>query len=286
MEKEKKLLKAIGDIDEKFIEEAKPEKVVRIAAKRSWKPLGIMAAAAVIILGLGVFMKMNVNDKTAAMMAPAGAEEAAAPNISANGSDEAAQEKSYDTLSGNSEQNTGNEQIPVEAAEGEAHEPANIRAFSAEEDAPGAEEKSAVADNGVQSRMMIANPWKDSDSLSEAKADAGFDMTIPENVNSFIPKIYRSIKNEMLEIIYCDADDQEVFRIRKAPGTEDISGDYNVYENEKDISAGDKTIHIKENGTDVFVASWEKDNFSFAVVIAENNHFTETDITKLVEEIS
>ncbi|ETP72907.1 hypothetical protein UYO_1147 [Lachnospiraceae bacterium JC7] len=271
MEKEKKLLKAIGDIDEKFIEEARPEKVVRIAPKRSRKPLGVMAAAAVIILGLGIFMTMNMNEKNAAMMAPAIA-------------DGATEEKSAEGLGSTQEKSTDD---PGEAEIRIKSDASSVK--SSDNDASvteGAEERSALEDNGVQSRAMIANPWKDSYSLAEAVSDAGFDMTVPETVKTFEPTLYRSIKDDMLEIIYCDSDSLEGFRIRKSHGEEDISGDYNVYTTEKDITAGDTTIHIRENDPDVFVATWTRDDFSFAIVVEESQHFTEEDIAKLAEQIS
>ena len=291
MEKEKKLLNAIGDIDEKYIEEAKPEKVVRITSKRSWKPLGVMAAAAVIILGLGIFMKMNVNDQSAAMMAPAKGPDAASPEKSEEpsadtdsqeifvGMAEAAQEKS-DGVPGDVKHQIDGDNAPALKSQANSQEPLEGPAVSEED-------KAVPDDNGLQSRTMIANPWKDSDTLSEAEADAGFTMVIPEAVNEFAPAVYRSIKDDMLEVIYCDKDSLEAFRIRKAPQSEaDISGDYSSYEFEKDITVSDITAHIKGNGTDVFTVTWSKDEFNYAVVIDENQHFAETDIEKLISEIN
>lgn len=279
MEKEKKLLNAIGDIDEKYIEEARPEKVVRISSKRSWKPLGIMAAAAVIILGLGIYMKMNVSEQAATMMAPVEAE--VADQKKSAGPVEAAQEKSAEKPEAENFRIQAGEDTDLKSLE-------NIPAPAISGDAEGAtEDKSAASENGVPSRAMIANPWIDSDSLAEAVLDAGFDMTAPEAVNSFMPKYYRSIKDDMLEIIYCDSEDKEAFRIRKArKSDEDISGDYNAYETEKDITASDITAHLKANGTDVFVATWSKDDFDYSVVVDENHHLTEEDMTRLITEIN
>lgn len=275
MDKEKKLLKAIGDIDEKFIDEARPEKVVRIAPKRSLKPLGVMAAAAVIILGLGIFMRMNV-PKEAALMAPAPETSAASSHEDMDGSsqknsDTGLTEAKMPALSDASSQDSaGGNTSQIEAAP--------------MEEAAEAEEKSA-ADNSVQPRVMMENPWKDSDSLADAIKDAGFDITIPEAVKNYNPAVYRSIKGDMLEIIYCDSDSQEGLRVRKAHGTDDISGDYNVYTTEKDMTVGDVKVHIKENDDVVFVATWTRGDFSFAIVMEENQHFTEEEITGLVEEI-
>lgn len=248
MEKEKKILNAIGDIDEKYIEEARPEKVVRLTPKRSRKPLGVIAAAAVIIFGLGVYMKMNIHEQSATIMAPAISDGAASQENSAELSEDS--------------------DIPIEGTAGKT------------ENDTVSEEKS------IQSRTMIANPWKDSDSLSEAETDAGFKIVIPETLDEYTPSSYRSIKGDMLEIIYSDEESQEAFRIRKAPQSdEDISGDYNRYEFEKDLTVSDISVHIKRNDTDVFIATWAKDDFAYAVVVDENHHLTEDDISKLISEI-
>lgn len=269
MDKEKKLLKAIGDIDEKFIDEARPEKVVRIVPKRSLKPLGVMAAAAVIILGLGIFMRMNV-PKEAALMAPA-------PETSAA--------NSHEDMDGSSQKNsdTGLTEAKMPALS-DASSQDSADGNTSQIEAAEAEEKSA-ADNSVQPRVMMENPWKDSDSLADAIKDAGFEIKIPDAIKNYNPAVYRSIKGDMLEIIYCDSDSQEGLRVRKAHGTDDISGDYNVYTTEKDMTVGDVKVHIKENDDVVFVATWTRGDFSFAIVIEENQHFTEAEITGLVEEI-
>ncbi len=276
MDKEKELLKAIGDIDDKFIEEARPEKVVRLAPKRNMKPLGVMAAAAVIVLGLGLYMTMNLKEQDAAVMAPAPIEEAA-------------EAKSEQSTAQDNKLKTAEEPLlknEIEAAEDAAPEAVDNQLFTMKKDAAVGAAEPKADDSGKESRMMIANPWKDSDSLDEAVEDAGFDIRIPESLKGYSQKFFRSIKGDMLEIIYCDSESIEGFRIRKAHGTEDISGDYNTYETDKDLTINDMRVKLKKNGDDVFAATWTKDDFSFAITVDEAQHFTEDDISKLIQEIS
>ena len=75
----------------------------------------------------------------------------------------------------------------------------------------------------------IANPWSDWASLKEAEAAVGFEFGLPETIGQFSAENFRTMNNELLEIIYRDGDCE--VRVRKQAGEEqDISGDYNKYE--------------------------------------------------------
>ena len=91
----------------------------------------------------------------------------------------------------------------------------------------------------------------------------------------------------MLEIIYQDADGREGFRIRKSRDFGDISGDYTRYDQEKTLEIGDRFVETRGNGDEISVARWGNLslNLSYAICVAEDQHFTEDDIRSLVEDI-
>lgn len=144
-----------------------------------------------------------------------------------------------------------------------------------------------AASSDAQESMQLANPWIDFDSLEEAEADALLQIELPESYQNFDHRIYRSMHGEMLEIIYQDADGQEGFRIRKSRGSEDISGDYTSYAQEKTLTSGGRSVTIRGNGDTISVATWSNHslNLSYAICVAEDQHFTEDDIRSLVEAI-
>ena len=69
---------------------------------------------------------------------------------------------------------------------------------------------------------------------------------------------------KMLEIIFRTALGDEV-RIRKAPGSDDISGDYNTYDN---ISYEDG-VTMKGNGESFSNATWFRDGYTYSIMLSD-----------------
>ncbi len=128
---------------------------------------------------------------------------------------------------------------------------------------------------------QIANPCVQYDTLQEAEAVCGFELTLPETVST---ADYRVISGEVLEVIVRDdSDGLEVFRIRKAAGEGDISGDYNPYEETEDLTIDDRTVTVKGNGGSVSNAIWEDDGYAYAVQFAEG--VSQEEISALITQI-
>lgn len=77
---------------------------------------------------------------------------------------------------------------------------------------------------------MIGNPWSDWDSIEEAESAVGFSFELPETVaDSYNAVSVRTLNNELIEVVYRDAEFEVCVRKQKGEG-QDISGDYNEYE--------------------------------------------------------
>lgn len=109
----------------------------------------------------------------------------------------------------------------------------------------------------------IANPFVDCESAYEAAQLAGFDVTFPESVPGYSERHYQAIEGQMVQCIY-SAGDSKVL-IRKALGSDDISGDYNEYPNVNTVEI--RGIAVVEKGDDkgVHVATWTQDGYAFAI---------------------
>ena len=277
-------------------------KVLYMKPQKRWKPMGIIAAAAVLVIGFGAYMK---TEKASNSMAPVafvtggsdmaraidGEDESAATGADQESAGAAAMERS-------ARMETGADP-DVAAAEGDPEMAAEAAPYADQgtmEVDGSARMKSSVTETGAtpeaassdaQESMQLANPWSDFDSLEEAEADALLQIELPESYQNFDHRIYRSMHGEMLEIIYQDADGQEGFRIRKSRGSEDISGDYTSYAQEKTLTSGGRSVTIRGNGDTISVATWSNHslNLSYAICVAEDQHFTEDDIRSLVEAI-
>lgn len=235
-------------------------KVLYMKPQKRWKPMGIIAAAAVLVIGFGAYMK---TEKASNSMAPvafiAGAESEMARAVE-----------------------DGQKSAAAGADQGTADGNARMKSAVTE---TGAAPEAASADAPMS--MQIANPWSEFDTLEEAESDAGIEIELPESYQGFNHRIYRSMHRQMIEVIYQDADGREGFRIRKSRDFGDISGDYTRYDQEKTLEIGDRFVETRGNGDEISVARWGNLslNLSYAICAAEDQHFTENDIRSLVEDI-
>lgn len=127
-------------------------------------------------------------------------------------------------------------------------------------------DETPAAEQTQTDNTQIPNPWTDYDSLDEAIATAGFDCTIPDTIGGCSEKAFRVLDADgetMLEVIYADGE-TEIARVRKAPGTEDISGDYNAYD-EQDVAVGDVTVTMKSADGLVKLAIWQDGGYTYTV---------------------
>jgi len=102
----------------------------------------------------------------------------------------------------------------------------------------------------------VPNPFEIVDTLDEAAKIAGFSLEAPT----------------------------EGLRIRKAVGTDDISGDYNEYKEENVVKVGELEVTEKGNDGNISVASWTDGTYSYSINVDEAL-LNADDIAKLVETI-
>lgn len=76
----------------------------------------------------------------------------------------------------------------------------------------------------------------------------------------------------MIEVIYRNkpteaGDSIEAYRIRKAVGSDDISGDYNDYKEINKVTVGNNTVTLKGNNSKVYTAVWTSGEYTYAIDI-------------------
>jgi hypothetical protein len=150
--------------------------------------------------------------------------------------------------------------------------------------------KDANADSAA---LSIGNPWMEFSTLEEAEQSAGITIEAPDAYASYTSLIYRAIPGDILEILYLSPGPagQEGFRIRKSLSSDDISGDYTSYDEEKTLTleGHDVTLRIKDGK--VGNAIWSakdgdgKTSYSYAVD-AGQEAFTEEAMLELIRKIS
>ena len=133
--------------------------------------------------------------------------------------------------------------------------------------------------------QQIPNPWTNYASLDEAEAAAGFDLAIPDAVDGCSEKQFRAMDadgDKLIEVIYASGEN-EIARIRKAPGAEDISGDCNAYAEQTELTSGDAAVTMKGADGLVQLAIWQADGYTYAVSV--ENGLTADAMAELVTQV-
>lgn len=123
----------------------------------------------------------------------------------------------------------------------------------------------------AEGKVEIPNPFVEYDTLEEAVEAVGFDITVPDAIDGYPEKIVRALVRDdfkMIEVIYQNEEGNEI-RIRKAPGSDDISGDYNEYEQSSQMMLGEREVITKGNGETVSLATWTNDDFTYSVTVSD-----------------
>ena len=113
---------------------------------------------------------------------------------------------------------------------------------------------------------MIANPFVDCQTMEAAAEVAGFEFRTPEQVEGISEKKIQAVDQEMIQVIY-SADENQIL-IRKAPGTRNISGDYNNYQKEETITVDERQVTLKGNDGVIALATWSANDYSYSIYVS------------------
>ncbi|EEU32064.1 hypothetical protein HMPREF0946_00137 [Fusobacterium vincentii 3_1_36A2] len=130
----------------------------------------------------------------------------------------------------------------------------------------------------------VPNPYEIVDTLDEASKIAGFTLSVPASYEDYKKQVIQAIEDDMIEVIYFNDTDSEGLRIRKAKGTDDISGDYNEYKDVEIVKVGDFEITEKGSEGSISVATWNDGTYSYAIDVAEAS-LTKDTIANLISNI-
>ena len=292
-EQAQELLRAIGEIDDRFLMEAMKaetgasglEKKPRKSALRRYSTWALTAAACLTVVVVGRYVSVNTvkteSGQKTAIVEESGNIPSAVPEVAGADAVEekedavqeapaAAMEDADWEMDGEAEEaagytppqgagNSAGEAMKNAAASMSAAQADSVQSAaqadsmqSAEEadsmqsaaQADSAQEAGAAADEdiivqretlsakgaeaaGAGATMYIPNPFVEVETIGEAEEKTGFTFSLPEAEKPYNTQIIRVMKDEMIEVIYLDDQDQEGYRIRKGKDMgEDISGDY------------------------------------------------------------
>lgn len=119
------------------------------------------------------------------------------------------------------------------------------------------------------SDFQIPSPFQECDTMEQAAALTGFSMAVPETYGTYTHTVIQAVEQDMIEVIYQDDNGEEGIRIRKANGTEEISGDYNEYDSDQMVELHEMQVRLRGNGGMVSVAEWTDGTYSYAIDLVE-----------------
>lgn len=208
--KEMRLMQIIGDIDEKYIDEAAPAEQKKKAMRFTpWVRYASIAACAMLVIGVGIF---------------------AITQHSGNIIDTPAQSEEADSS------------------------------------------------DFVQS----GNPYAEYDTLEEAENTIGFEISVPDSYGGYTEPYYAVIEGKILEVQYYNGDDRGII-IRKSRGSEDLSGDFNEFDNITETEVNGNTVTIKGNGDEFSLALWVSGDYSYSVSVSSG--ISENALKEIIEKI-
>ena len=116
--------------------------------------------------------------------------------------------------------------------------------------------------------VSIANGMVEVKSIDELSAAVGFSVNEVEGLPFAVEKeVYISYWGEMAQIEYTGEGETAVFR--KGTGTDDVSGDYNVYSSVKEIMVGANPVTLKGENNVFTLAVWTDGNYSYSLDISK-----------------
>ena len=113
---------------------------------------------------------------------------------------------------------------------------------------------------------QIENPYVDYETLEEACEAAGVSLLLPDSIEGYERVDYQAIDGQMVNVIYTAADGSMLL-IRKAKGSEDISGDYNEYEHNSEQTINDIDVQVRGDGDTLSAAVWYDNGEAYSMTV-------------------
>ena len=140
----------------------------------------------------------------------------------------------------------------------------------------------ATWEPAIEENVQIPNPFIDCDTLQDAASIAGFEVIVPASIAGYNLDCIQAIDKDMIQVFYVD-DAENVILIRKAVGSENISGDYNTYTQEDTTTVGDMEVRMKGNDGLIYLAVWTSGDYTYSVSV--HSGITHTSMADLIAEI-
>ncbi len=113
-------------------------------------------------------------------------------------------------------------------------------------------------------QTQIPNPFVACDTMEDAEKVAGFAFNAPESFEGYSEKRISAVDSYMVQVVYTNGGEDELC-LRKAVGSDDISGDYNSYDVNDSVAVEGQEVTIKGNGDTFNLATWVSGDYAYSI---------------------
>lgn len=149
-------------------------------------------------------------------------------------------------------------------------------------------EDNEVAEQSIDSiegepMLKTASPYVDYNSVDELKENVNINAKMPDKIKNYKSYSYSVAFSNMVEIQYSSGSENILYRLEKGEVAEDISGDYNNYENIQKLIVNSTEVTIKGNEDTYKVAIWYKNGVNYS--LSSEQGLKIEDIQNLINEL-
>lgn len=119
---------------------------------------------------------------------------------------------------------------------------------------------------------------------SDAAALTGYDFTVPDSVDGYPDVTIAVLESEQLTEVQYSSGNARLC-LRKVPGSDDISGDYNQYAESNAVDVDGRSVPLQGNDGQVQLATWLDGDYTYSIGIyrEDGTGLTADEMTGLVK---
>ena len=142
----------------------------------------------------------------------------------------------------------------------------------------------SASSSATSDTAQIPNPWTDCTTLADAAALTGYDFTVPDSVDGYPDVTIAVLESEQLTEVQYSSGNARLC-LRKAPGSDDISGDYNQYAESNAVDVDGRSVTLQGNDGQVQLATWLDRDYTYSIGIyrEDGTGLTADEMTGLVK---
>ena len=141
-----------------------------------------------------------------------------------------------------------------------------------------------ASSSATSDTAQIPNPWTGCTTLADAAALTGYDFTVPDSVDGYPDVTIAVLESEQLTEVQYRSGNARLC-LRKAPGSDDISGDYNQYAESNAVDVDGRSVTLQGNDGQVQLATWLDGDYTYSIGIyrEDGTGLTADETTALVK---